>query len=541
MAPEQVEHPQTVDHRADIYSLGVVFYEMLTGELPLGKFQPPSRKVQVDVRLDEVVLHALEKEPERRYQQASEVKTDLETIATSARTATPSPLVAPAKTNGWQPAILLVAGLISTALLLIATVLPRPANWIALLFGSFGLVVAGVKLAGLWPFPSPLFPDSTFTGRNLPSARTLESKGAGPNSPSPVRAALAVGLAMFVVIFLAALGVAVFLPKAQVERNLGIGLLLGMVNGLMAGVLVYAGFWGAKTRAAARGGSNSPRPNLGGRSGINTSSLFGLSLFTLLVAVFAAYLWLFPPARLLRNESGVQPLAGHLKPEAAPRSATALPAPAGMATAGSTKLGEPLSSPIIWLGEAGIDLEAADSKTAPYTQVEIEDLQPDGTSRFRSVTRQVIAGDEPLRQLQFMNSDFVDLQRLLDLEGNTIPFVSMHNAEHFHYTATLARPVPPGSCFVFGCEGIMRNKLDEDPVQGEFTYRFTHSPNTDMPTRRIEIHRLPAGAELLEVSAPGIQRWRAGRAEIVIDQLVPAGGSISLSYRYRLKRPESNR
>jgi hypothetical protein len=81
MAPEQVEHPAAVDHRADIYSLGVVFYEMLTGELPLGKFAPPSRKVQVDVRLDEVVLRALEKEPELRYQQASQVKADVETIA----------------------------------------------------------------------------------------------------------------------------------------------------------------------------------------------------------------------------------------------------------------------------------------------------------------------------------------------------------------------------------------------------------------------------------------------------------------------------
>jgi len=81
MAPEQVEHPQTVDHRADIYSLGVVFYEMLTGELPLGKFQPPSRKVQIDVRLDEIVLHALEKEPERRYQEASQVKRDVETVS----------------------------------------------------------------------------------------------------------------------------------------------------------------------------------------------------------------------------------------------------------------------------------------------------------------------------------------------------------------------------------------------------------------------------------------------------------------------------
>jgi serine/threonine protein kinase/capsular polysaccharide biosynthesis protein len=83
MAPEQIEKPRTVDHRADIYSLGVVFYEMLTGELPLGKFAPPSRKVQMDVRLDEVVLHALEKEPELRYQRASDVKTAVETIAKS--------------------------------------------------------------------------------------------------------------------------------------------------------------------------------------------------------------------------------------------------------------------------------------------------------------------------------------------------------------------------------------------------------------------------------------------------------------------------
>jgi predicted Ser/Thr protein kinase len=80
MAPEQMEGTRGVDHRADIYSLGVVFYEMLTGELPLGRFAPPSHKVQIDVRLDEVVLRTLEKEPARRYQHASDVKTDVETI-----------------------------------------------------------------------------------------------------------------------------------------------------------------------------------------------------------------------------------------------------------------------------------------------------------------------------------------------------------------------------------------------------------------------------------------------------------------------------
>jgi len=85
MAPEQMEKPTAVDHRADIFSLGVVFYEMLTGELPLGKFGPPSsRKVEVDVRLDDVVLRTLERDPERRYQHASQVKTAVDTIAGTA-------------------------------------------------------------------------------------------------------------------------------------------------------------------------------------------------------------------------------------------------------------------------------------------------------------------------------------------------------------------------------------------------------------------------------------------------------------------------
>jgi serine/threonine protein kinase len=78
MAPEQVETPEQVDHRADIYSLGVVFYELLTGELPLGRFPAPSIKAGLDARVDDIVFRALAKERELRQQTADQVKTEVE-------------------------------------------------------------------------------------------------------------------------------------------------------------------------------------------------------------------------------------------------------------------------------------------------------------------------------------------------------------------------------------------------------------------------------------------------------------------------------
>ncbi len=78
MAPEQIERPQDVDHRADIYAMGVVFYELLTGELPLGRFDPPGRKSGTSRRLDRVVMKTLQKDPDKRFEQASEVKTEVE-------------------------------------------------------------------------------------------------------------------------------------------------------------------------------------------------------------------------------------------------------------------------------------------------------------------------------------------------------------------------------------------------------------------------------------------------------------------------------
>src|ERR1035441_7425348 len=148
MAPEQAEKQSVVDHRADIFSLGVVFYEMLTGELPLGKFAPPSRMVKMDVRLDEVVLHALEKEPSLRYQQASQVRTDVETIArTEAGSAKsqpgrsrPTPDVAAASgiENVWRQVKGPGTGLVVTAIL----------NWLAIPLITLVAFLVGIRTEG---------------------------------------------------------------------------------------------------------------------------------------------------------------------------------------------------------------------------------------------------------------------------------------------------------------------------------------------------------------------------------------------------------
>lgn len=98
MAPEQIESPDDVDQRADIYSLGVVFYELLTGELPLGRFAPPSNKSEIDARIDDIVFRTLEKEREARFQTAEEMSQSVDTLSQA-----PPPL--PAKFDSGEPEV----------------------------------------------------------------------------------------------------------------------------------------------------------------------------------------------------------------------------------------------------------------------------------------------------------------------------------------------------------------------------------------------------------------------------------------------------
>src|SRR5581483_4354036 len=78
MSPEQKINAKSVDHKADIYALGVIVYEAFTGKLPLGKFKLPSEiNPKLPRVLDTIVQRCLESEPKDRYGSCAELKAAL--------------------------------------------------------------------------------------------------------------------------------------------------------------------------------------------------------------------------------------------------------------------------------------------------------------------------------------------------------------------------------------------------------------------------------------------------------------------------------
>jgi serine/threonine protein kinase len=83
-APEVVHSPQSVGHRADIFSVGVILHELLTGCLPANDSRPASIISHCDPRFDAVIRCATNPVPELRYASATELAQDLKAIQISA-------------------------------------------------------------------------------------------------------------------------------------------------------------------------------------------------------------------------------------------------------------------------------------------------------------------------------------------------------------------------------------------------------------------------------------------------------------------------
>lgn len=163
MAPEQAMADPHVDHRADIYALGVMAYEMLAGQPPfvaptaqaliaahISREPEPLRRTRATVpeALDDLVLRCLAKRPADRFQRAQELIPLLEDIAHQSSTRSTVATTAAAPATAIQPMVIAASGLVLLAG--IAWVLREIAGLPVWLVGvAVAVVLAGVPLA-LW-------------------------------------------------------------------------------------------------------------------------------------------------------------------------------------------------------------------------------------------------------------------------------------------------------------------------------------------------------------------------------------------------------
>ncbi|MEI8194954.1 MAG: hypothetical protein WCI73_03495 [Phycisphaerae bacterium] len=174
-----------------------------------------------------------------------------------------------------------------------------------------------------------------------------------------------------------------------------------------------------------------------------------------------------------------------------------------------------------------------------YTQISIDNLQPDGKIKFCSIQQYKNESGDKMTTWGFINSDFVHLRKMTDSEGRELKFKSTHEGNHYRYLVTFNEPVPFGKMVIMASEGEMTGLVKPMTAgfQDSFQYEMTHFPNAVEITRRIEIYRLPKGAELLKIESKDmLKREVNGQIELAHVEMIPPKGHIMTSFVYKLAK-----
>jgi len=208
MAPEQAKGSKEIDHRVDLYAIGVILYEALTGKRPFEgdtyneimykiiaeDYQPPSQlNPQVPPQLEQIVLKAMAREPEARFQTAAEMRRAL----ASAVAATPLHIQVPAVDTDAVTAVTPPGStpqdttMSATAMETVSTGVGRPAatgrKWLPIVIGvSVGaVVVVGALAVAIFLMADPASPPpATAPPVGAPSI-PVEPSGVATPAPEP--------------------------------------------------------------------------------------------------------------------------------------------------------------------------------------------------------------------------------------------------------------------------------------------------------------------------------------------------------------------
>jgi len=144
LAPEQVKGG-IVDHRADVYAVGILLYEMLVGEVPPAGViaSPRAKRPDIPEAVERVYLQAVAHNPEHRFKSTREFQAALNKAVHQPETPAPAP--APQTQDQSQPAAQ-----------------PKRSNWVAIVLG---LILVGIICGGLAYFVPKLLGDETEAGQ----------------------------------------------------------------------------------------------------------------------------------------------------------------------------------------------------------------------------------------------------------------------------------------------------------------------------------------------------------------------------------------